>query len=241
MNCLKTLLIVLTFGSFSSFWAQNSMFDLGLEAGLNRAQFLTDYDNGTNNVYSSKFSGAISPSVGVNFQVNTKRFFSFKTGISFDRKVYIMKSTGNQIGSTYKRRDVNTFDYVSLPLLGKLTFGKKVQFFMNVGVYFAHLVDQKILTEASSSDISEGQIYYSDVSFNESTIDRYKRHDFGLIGGLGIGIPIKKHWYISLEAREVIGFTTLDNSTKYSAPPTKNANFSMLLGVAYKLGFYKEK
>ncbi|MNU65562.1 hypothetical protein D3C71_548560 [compost metagenome] len=242
MNHLKTLLIaLLALPQFSQ--AQNSKIQLGIEGGLNRSQFLTDNKNGSNNLYNRNYSGNIRPSAGIIFQVNTKSFFSFKTGISFDRKAYTTKTENNnaQLQSTYQSRDVNTFDYISLPLLGKLTFGKKVQFFLNAGVYFAFLVDQNILSEGTSSLVWEGENYYNEFSSNNSIIDRYKRRDFGLIGGLGLGVPIKKHWYISLEAREVVGLLNLYNSTKYKNPPTKNANFNMLLGISYKLGLREEK
>jgi hypothetical protein len=241
MNRLKTLAILLVLTANSAF-AQTNLFDLGIEGGLNRSQFIVDQKSNSNNLYNSKNSGSISPSVGVNFQWNAKRLFSLKTGISFDRKAYTTKVDQNvpQFGSTYQRRDVTTFDYISIPLLGKFTFGKKVQFFMNAGVYFAYLVDQNILTEGSSSVVWDGENYYNEFSSNNSTIDRYKRRDFGLIGGFGFGVPIKKHWYISLEAREVVGLLHLYNSTKYKTPPTKNATFNMLLGVSYKLGFREE-
>lgn len=240
---LKTLLIVLlTLSQFSL--AQNARIELGIEAGLNRSQFLADKEYASNNnLYGTSYSGNIRPSVGIVFQVNTKRFFSFRTGISFDRKAYTTKTeqSSPQITSTYQRRDLNTFDYVSLPLLGKLTFGKKVQLFLNAGVYFAFLTDQNILTEGSSSGVWEGQNYYQEFSSTNSLIDRYKHRDFGLIGGIGIGVPIKKHWYISLEAREVLGLMKLYNTTKYKSPPTKNATFHMLLGISYKLSFREEK
>lgn len=238
---LKTLLILLfSIPQFSQ--AQNAIIQLGIEGGLNRTQFFSD-NKPSSSLYNTSYSENTGPSAGVSFQVNTKRFFSFKTGISFDRKSTITKisSKNNPIGSTSQSRFVYTSDYVSLPVLGKLTFGKKVQLFLNAGVYFAFLADQNRFTEGSSTVLVDGQNHYNEFSFNES-IDFYKRFDFGLIGGLGLGVPIKKHWYISLEAREVIGLTYLYNTTKYKTPPmSRNATIHMLLGVAYKIGFYKEK
>jgi hypothetical protein len=234
----KLLILLLALPQFSH--AQNSMFDLGIEGGFNRSQFLASENSSSSNLPSKSYSGNISPSIGVNLQVNTRRFFSFKTGVSFDRKTYTTREEIISSTESSQRRYVNTFDYLSIPLLGKLTFGKKVQLFMNAGVYFAILANQNIWTEGSSIVISQGQNHYNEFSSSESTINRYKRCDFGLIGGIGIGVPIKKHWYISLEAREVLGVMKIydPRKTTTTTPPTKQASFQMLLGVSYKLGFY---
>ncbi len=238
MNQIVKTLVALLVSLPQLALAQNARIELGIEAGLNSSQFINNEADSYNNLYNTEYSGNISPSGGVNFQVNAKRFFSFKTGVSFDRKVYTIRTEqgSSQIGSTYQRRDVNTFDYVSVPLLGKLTFGKKVQFFLNAGMYFAFLADQNRLSEGSSSEIFQGQSYYHEFSSSKSTMDSYKRYDFGLIGGLGLGVPIKKHWHVSLEAREVIGLMNVYSTTKYNTPPTQHATFHLLLGVSYKLG-----
>jgi len=234
------MLLLVTIDSY----AQSNRYAFGIEGGMNRSHFMVnDNSSTTSSVSSTRYSGNTGASVGMNFQWNAKKLFSLKTGISFDRKAFTIKRKKSDAltGSSSKSRETNSYDYVTIPLTGKFTFGKKVQFFVNAGIYWAYLVHQNQSLDGNSSYIQGGNPYYSEYTSNKNNIDAYKHSDFGLIGGLGLGVPIKKHWYISLETREVIGLVDIRKTTSYTDRATRTATFNVLLGLSYRLEFREEK
>ncbi|MGV3612519.1 MAG: porin family protein [Fluviicola sp.] len=225
MNYLKTLLIVLTFGSFSSFRAQNSMFDLGLEGGPNLSTVFisTNYSN-------VKTNPAIFGSAGFIFQYNFKNFLSIKTGLSYQRKGFRTSGTYiNEDGNIYESGVTSSrLDYITFPVLVKASFGKKVQFFINAGPYAGYLLEKtdRLNIPGSSETI------------NDPGTSGLSRWDFGAAGGIGIAIPIRTYWVVSVEGRNYTGLSDITPS-----PMVKwfTNTIDLRVGVAYKIGFYKEK
>jgi hypothetical protein len=71
----------------------------------------------------------------------------------------------------------------------------------------------------------------------QSQIDpsNYTRVDYGLIGGLGLDIPIKQFLAFSLEARENLGFGTITKGQAHDFEQPKNQSIALMFGVRYKL------
>ena len=68
-------------------------------------------------------------SCGLTFQYNFPKLISIRTNIAFERKGAIAKNQaidefGNQIGEVTIHTN---FDYLTIPLLAKLTFGNKIK------------------------------------------------------------------------------------------------------------------
>lgn len=227
MNRIFTILSFLSIGTTSSFYAQNSMFDLGLEGGPNLSTMLI---KSSNQAFDFDPKPAIFGSGGFIFQYNFKNFLSLKTGFSYQRKGYqgdnvsILTPSGNiaGIGKTISR-----FDYLTFPVLVKASFGKKVSFFVNAGPYVGYLLTKTDRTKVGS----EEHIYTTNLKNSG-----YNRWDFGIASGIGIAIPIRTYWVISVEARNYSGLMDITEPavTKWLTNTT-----DLRVGVAYKLGFYK--
>ncbi|WP_341904817.1 porin family protein [Fluviicola taffensis] len=227
---MKNILIALSFvffGTTTSLHAQNSMFDLGLEGGPNLSTILV-----SSTLFDFDPQPAVFGSGGFIFQYNFKNFLSLKTGISYQRKGYQLKdllftdNSGNQIGTgTTSSR----LDYLTFPILVKASFGKKVNFFVNAGPYIGYLLQKTDRTKFDGSTTT----FKDDLSINGMN-----RWDFGVAGGIGIAIPIRTFWVISIEARNYSGLLDIAKSsnTKWLTNTT-----DLRVGVAYKLGFYKDE
>lgn len=226
---MKSILIALSFISIgtSSLHAQNSMFDLGLEGGPNLS---------TVSITSKFFEANTKPvafgSGGFIFQYNFKNFLSLKTGLSYQRKGFqfpegpLVNIDGYFIGTG---KTTYSLDYMTLPILVKASFGEKVQFFVNAGPYVGFLLGKNERFKSITND--------SEQIYQNKDMTGLKRWDFGVAGGVGIAIPIKTFWVISIEARNYTGLSDIAESpnAKWFTNTT-----DLRVGVAYKLGFYKE-
>lgn len=226
MNRFLLFLSAISIGSISNLHAQNSMFDLGLEGGPNLSTV-----NITSSIFKVNSEPTIYGSGGFIFQYNFKNFLSIKTGFSYQAKGFQVKdllftdASGN-ILSTGKMS--TRLDYLTFPVLVKASFGKKVQFFVNAGPYAGYLL-QKI----DRTKINGGTTTDQD-DLSTSGLNRW---DFGVSGGIGIAIPIRTYWVISVEARNYTGLMDIaeNNNVKWLTNTT-----DLRIGVAYKLGFYKD-
>lgn len=229
MNRIFTILSFLSIGTTSSFYAQNSMFDLGLEGGPNLSTMLI---KSSNPAFDFNPKPVIYGSGGFIFQYNFKNFLSLKSGLSYQRKGYQANNTiftdafGNVIGGG---KTISRFDYLTFPVLVKASFGKKVSFFVNAGPYVGYLLTKTDRTKVGS----EEHIYTTDLKNSG-----YNRWDFGIASGIGVAIPIRTYWVISVEARNYSGLMDITEPTvtKWLTNTT-----DLRIGIAYKLGFYKDE
>lgn len=220
---MKNILVVLSFVSIgiTTLYAQlSNRYDWGIEGGPNLSTFRM-----SKNPYKEA-KPMIYGSAGFIFQFNMKKILSFKTGFSYQRKGYLdpnplyVNDIGNYLGPT---KNVYTYDYITLPLLVKASFGKQVKFFVNAGPYVGFLIGRK-----------KQEIYDHDVVYETSGASSYQRFDFGVAGGIGITIPIKKSWMMHAEVRNYFG---LQNVTDAGAIDMYTNTTDLRLGVVYRLGF----
>jgi hypothetical protein len=230
---MKNTLIVLSFISIgmAPLFAQSSnRYDLGLEVGPN----VSIFSGKTGNNHSSLHPDYGS-TISLAFQWNSRKNFSFRTGFIFEQNNCSYTSNYADAGTSYggSGTGIAQYEYLKLPLLARFTFGKKIQLFFNAGVFFSLLTKQIEKTEGTNY-YTIGFTTNSYTYKNEySDISSYKKVDFGLAAGLGIGLPFKKRWYFSLEARDHFGVSNI-----YSAGNSiRTHSLNLLLGISYKLGF----
>ncbi len=220
---MKSILITLSFISIgiTSIQAQSNRYDWGIEGGPNLSTF---------RIKNNPFLDArprILGSGGFIFQYNTKKILSFKTGFSYQRKGFqsqdftYTNSNGDIIG---EGNSALSFDYITLPILVKASFGKKVQFFVNAGPYVGFLLAKNERFILDNETISENK--------NMSGLNRW---DFGITGGIGVAIPIKEFWMVHAEVRNYTGLADLNSSGSVANMYTNTTD--LRLGVVYRLGF----
>ncbi len=208
----------------SSFtFGQTNKFEVGLELGPSLKSLRgNDILDKNNNDLSFGFSS------GLTFQYNFPKLVSIRTNISFERKGFTAQRSAteqnrNQIGEITFH---SNFDYLIIPILGRLTFGKRINFFVNAGSYIGYLIKQ--------TDVTESFGKYPKTE-NDNTAN-YKRTDLGIITGLGARFPIKNKLFLSLEIRNNFGLTNISSVSVMNDGSIKTNSTNLLIGIEYRFG-----
>jgi hypothetical protein len=197
---------------------QNGVIEVGFE-GAPSISFLRG-----NEILSNNSKLRIGFSCGFFFQYNISRRFSLRSIIAFEQK-----------GSSYSFTNIDTngystvikgysnFNYITIPILFRTTFGDKLKFFMDIGPFVGYLISQK-------------NIYKNDFYAPASTYSQYIPFDLGLSCGLGVEIPVTNNLLISCEIRDNLGLLNIGKGEVYNDGSIKTNSTNLLIGFAYKLG-----
>ena len=219
---LLVLGAVLVLGSTASF-AQNNGISIGIEGGPNRSSFWgNDFIKQQKTLEKPTFFSA-----GATFEYTFTELLSLKTSLGFERKgvkseAQVMDATGYKTG-VFKWH--SRHDYLILPLLAKVSLGKKPTFFANAGPYVGYLLKETVVSEdhelrpGTSTDLTE---------YN-------KRLDMGMTIGLGTGIPVSATTSLTLELRHNLGLYNTSKVPVYNNGEVRTSSTNLLLGIAYKL------
>jgi hypothetical protein len=204
-------------------YGQTNKFDIGVE-GSPSLIFLRG-----NDIIDNLPNTAVGFSGGLFFQYNFKKVVSLRTNIAFERKgagyVFDFQSAvvnGNVLGEITTN---GNFDYLTLPILVRATFGKKIQFFVNAGPYFGYLIKQTGVSKGDNIPTKKTD----NTSFN-------KRFDTGISTGLGLSVPIKTKFAFSFEVRNSLGLYNVSAFPVANDGTVKTNSTNFLLGFTYKLG-----
>jgi hypothetical protein len=222
MTNIKSLffgLLLLTVGGTT--YGQTNKFDIGVE-GSPSLIFLRG-----NDIIDNLHKPTIGFSGGLFFQYNFKKVVSLRTNIAFERKGSVLTSqTTDIIGNPLGEVNTHTnFDYLTLPILVRATFGKKVQFLVNAGPYFGYLIKQTFVIKGDNIPTTT-----SDNTFHD------KRFDTGISTGLGLSVPIKTKFAFSFEVRNNLGLYNVSAVRVANNGTIKTNSTNFLLGFTYKLG-----
>lgn len=194
-----------------SYGQQNKIYT-GIELGPN---FFPVFN--TDRIYSFGFSGDIF------FQYNFPKIFSLRTNLQFERDWTKQKNSYiDNYGKASSLTQLMIVDNLSAPILVRATFGKKLKFFTNIGPQFG------FLTKAKNT------ITYVDgntkISIETKSFNRYY---IGIAYGIGIEVPVKTKYGISLEFRNLKQIYYIDQHNKMHESTIKSTN--LLIGFTYKL------
>ncbi len=196
-------------------FAQAFKWEFGLEggAGIRSVNIDPKYPSLTTKAGVS-FTGGIAG------QYNINDMWSVKLGAAYERK-----------GSDLDRTDILTkgklnIDYISIPLLLKAKFGKKIKFFVNAGPNLGILLSSKNRLDAYSN------IPETEIDNDSST----KKTDFGISGGFGVEIPVGRSGAFTIEARDNLGLTNISESKETNAPKIKTNTAILMVGYVFKFG-----
>jgi hypothetical protein len=168
---------------------------------------------------------------GYAFQYNFTKIISIRTDLAYERAGtdYAWWLQINQTGPPSKVRVKDQFDYMTVPILTRATFGERIGFFVDAGPYFGALMAMREIW--LQPDLPKSVTNY--VSF-------FKRFDIGITEGLGVMVPLGTMFAVSFEARNNTGFYKLDKNPIYGYPnPTpyyvKTNTTNFIFAFIYKL------
>ncbi|MDP1726954.1 MAG: porin family protein [Bacteroidota bacterium] len=221
MNNIKLIFIGLLILNSGTIYGQTNRFDIGIEGSpgltfLRGNDFIDKYHNTT-----MSFSG------GFFFQFNFKKIISLHTNIAYERKGSITTAQAtNMYGNSIGEVTINTnFDYLTIPILLRATFGKKVQFFVNGGPYFGYLLKNTFVSKGDNIPRTTGD----NTKFN-------KRFDTGISTGLGLSVPVKTRFAVSFEIRNNLGLYNVSAGPVVNNGTIKTNSTNFLFGFIYRLG-----
>ena len=151
--------------------------------------------------------------------VNLK-YFGFQTELNYSAQGW---SETSATGEVYNHR----FDYLELPILAHIYFGKKnTKFFVNLGPEIRYMV-----ADAANAPFSENAGY-------QQTTEIENRFDYGITGGLGVEYRTKKAGAFQLEARYHFGLGNVFNATKKDYFSASN-NQAISVSIVYLFNVLK--
>jgi hypothetical protein len=225
MKHTKHFTIIVLIGLAAIARGQNFKNDLGVEGGPGLT-FLYGNHYANNNL--KPFFGGTG---GLYYQRNFIKIFALKTGLYY---MYIGSKSpgraydpqGTPVAVTNVR--LNT-DYLSIPLLAKLSFGGPVKFFLNAGPYGAMMLHAT----------QENQENYQNNTSDKTP--SYKRFDAGVAFGLGLNVHIS-HFAFNLEERSNLGLVNTSSIAGNNGNGDVHTFIStLMIGFGYRFGEGKEK
>jgi hypothetical protein len=160
---LTLFLLIYTFQVYSQF-------NVGIKGGVTFSNIIYDAAYQQNSVETEIIPGIMG---GVSFQYINKK----NAGVQFE-VLYIQKGFSTKFDSVKNTRYERSIDYISLPFLMHVSFGKKrLQISLILGPYGSYAVgSNEILTDGMQES---GRTYQFDPEIDN-------RFEFGLKGGIGI-------------------------------------------------------
>lgn len=224
---------------FNKSFSHSNRIVIGLEGGPSMSPFIENKTYKNNDKVHSGFILKTGKSLGLSFQWNSSKRLSLRTGITYENKVVAFTTNYSDVGTTQSGHGTGSshFDYLTIPVLARFSYGEKVHFFFNTGVFFSFLTKQIEYAEGTNYHVIGMSIYSTDYNYKFSDDYNYKPLDFGAIGGVGLGVPIQKRWYFSLELRDNFGISNILYSNSYYGRTLTTNSLNLLLGISYKLNF----
>jgi len=222
---------------------------VGLQAGLS----IPNIRGSATDKFSEGFTSREGPFFGIVTDIGLSRHFSLvvelnytsqggkKNGMQLITNVPPGLPTDMDLYADFKNETI--MDYVELPVLGRLTFGKNIRFFISAGPYAGYLVRAKAVTSGSSliflDEAGLMPIVPSPVSFDASTdvMDSLKKWNFGLAGGGGVIFPVGPGDLI-LEAHFQLGLSDIQKDVTTSG---KSQTGAVVVSLGYEFSMVNDR
>ncbi|MBK8499472.1 MAG: PorT family protein [Flavobacteriales bacterium] len=202
--------------------AQSANTEVGFEGGPNGGTLRGSRFVEEGQAMNVSFAG------GLSFQRNWRNGYSLRSNVHYDRK-------GNKVpailtdmnGSTIERGWIRTtFEYISVPILARKSFGQRTKFIVNAGPYLG------ILIKATQSLEAEGL----DNAYTNDVTELMESIDLGIAAGAGITRSLNDRWTLSLELRDNLGLVDVSAYPIYGNGGIKTNTAAILIGIACTLG-----
>ena len=162
-----------------------------------------------------------SSGISIRYLINQK--LAFETGISYEAKGSSMNLiyTDNYGSVISEEKTLYNRNYLTLPMLASVYFGKKTKFGANLGPYFSYLISYNQSVPYLYQHLANIIEYQN----TPNTID------LGIILGLYSNIKVTEKILINLEIRNSFGFLGLRQY--YGGYASNNQTHTLLLGLEY--------
>jgi len=214
--------IILLFFPFIEGFTQSSKIGIELKLGPTVSSFHGNYQ-------TSGYDYPASLNSGLYLDYLYKDWFSFKTGLIYERKSsktyhYVYTVNSDQI-NIQKVKVRNNTDYILFPIYFAFSTKGRANFFINAGPYLAYLLNSKDI----NTDEYNVYIRTGDVTKN------YKRLDFGISTGIGVNYNMINKLFLGIEFRDDIGLININAQSEPNDGSIKTYSKGFLFGLKYLL------
>lgn len=215
IGILALLFVMLYHAGFS----QTNTLELGAECGPSIASIRG------NTTIATFHEPKLAYTLGVFGQYNFKKISSLKTGVYFEEKGSKAEvPVQNPFGVLENVSIEESFKYLSVPILVKAGFGKRLRCFVNAGPSIGFLLSAKQTIEAFNGQPEQT----SDVT------DFIKRTEFALVGGLGLSYPLFDNFIFSFEIRDNLGLSNISSALSSDNSKIQSNTLNALIGITYQ-------
>ena len=176
---------------------------------------------------------------GVSYQYNFPKIISIRAELNMERKGDVMYSTttnttnGEGQPEQVTNYGYDKFNYMTLPVMARLSFGKRVQFFTDLGFYVANLFNAERVT--TSTYIVPPGDNIAMTGNNQYISQGLHQWDGGVVTGVGLSVPVWRGVAFNLEARNNVGLANINANNQYYGNKLYNDNFNLLVGLNFFL------
>ena len=231
--------LLLTIISLSTYAQITVIPKIGISASRFNTSEIVDQNNSSNSIKINAVSG-FTIGAGVQLPITKNGRFSVQPELLFIQKGF--ETDGSEDGDKFT--NTQTHNYLELPLLARVNFGKnKIRSFVILGPSASYMLGGKYKSEIEGFDSFEGKIRFGEEPSNYSGDDLYyadgeaRRFDIGLQVGGGVGMNVGPG-LLQLEARYGFGFVEFLDDAQVAVENlnTQNRTFTLSLGYAIPLG-----
>ena len=225
------VVVIFIFSSLNS-KAQARKIELGIRAGINLGSL---YGLGTDFTYFNQnkkdFFGGV---VGLQFRYRLSPRYALKTFIQLEQNAIFLHDITVQDPSSYEYKQGDKIykqSYINMPILFERSFGNRVTFNFNGGLFLGVLVKDVLVTKVKQQFISFGQQPTNETF--EAKKNNHKLFNLGLSFGTGVLLPVTKKIFVSINIQDNLGLMNIAKDYPNNSLGTNS--ISLMTGLVFPL------
>ncbi len=160
---------------------------------------------------------------GVAFRYTEEKYFGLVGEVNIEQRGWKEDFEGYDF--EYQRH----LTYVQVPIMTHIYFGRKFKGFVNLGPSFGYLLGSKISSNFDyRNPESVADFPLRNRSVKQMSMEIGRRFDYGIVGGLGMELVIKRRHAVQLEGRYYFGIGNI-------YPDAKKDVFSASRGMSIEI------
>lgn len=173
--------------------------------------------------------------IGAGIEKEFGNFFSLRAGAEYNvrgwQQTYdLYDSIGKPIE---KSKYAEHHNYISIAILPKITFGKKVKFYVAVGAAPSYLIS--IVRRVSDGQAAEGEPIKKRSPYRQDTISKYNsRFDIPILAGVGLSFDFGRN-RVFIEQMNSFGMIKTLTRPVYPVGPAKHNSHSFQVGFSRQI------
>lgn len=202
--------------------AQKNEIEYSFQSGVN---INSAYGNGI----SKKEAGALTGlHIGGYIKIQKTKHFGLKAILAYDQNGWAYRSLtfeDNNSTSLGTGDLLNKLNYLNLPLLAEYSFGDKIKFNLDAGIFVGYLLSNKMVIKIKEP-----------VASTQKTSSSFRRSaNFGVSVGGGVQIPVSAKMKLDLGIQNNLGLLNIYKSATTNTSNIKTNAFSVLCGITFSL------